>query len=127
MQVNWKHKSIGNISQFETRLLIVSNWIMFLIELCFQLTCASNWLAHDPALNLSFKEFYCFYPYSFSGKIFLTSDRNLATPYRNYLHCARNNYLTRTSFNALMQDWCHEPVMNQHFTTLLSLIACHTH
>ena len=56
------YKCFGNISQLETRPGLwlvdslsqpirgqVSNWLMYRIDLCFQLTYASKTLAHDPA------------------------------------------------------------------------------
>ena len=55
VQVNWNDKSIGNISQLKTRPLIgwsSNSEAWFPINLCFQLTYASNWLAHDPDLTI---------------------------------------------------------------------------
>ena len=61
VQVFWKHKSIGNISQLETSPLI--GWLarstnqrpkaLFPIDLCFQLNYASKILVHDPATNMT--------------------------------------------------------------------------
>ena len=48
VQVFWKQKCFGNISQLET---VNQSEAWFPIDLCFQNTYASKTLAHDPALN----------------------------------------------------------------------------
>ena len=51
VQVNWNHKSIGNISQLETRPLIGWSSGSTNQRPGFQLTYVSKTLAHDPALT----------------------------------------------------------------------------
>ena len=52
VQVFWKHMSIENISQLETRPMIVWPSESTNQRPGFQLTYASKTLAHDPALSL---------------------------------------------------------------------------
>ena len=57
VQMFWKHKCFGNISDRSTnqrpgfQLTYVSKTLMLPKHLCFQNTYASKTLAHDPALN----------------------------------------------------------------------------